>query len=137
MFEGAGRRVGVTLPEGQGQERAREPNKVLFIGEPLEIRPFQYTDEYARVHNTFIYVVKDENGQDDAYLYPPTEEAVKGYRRVTPTIKRQIELLIVRDNAEVPKEDTVDVVAQDIAEKPQVDITAGEQPSDESPQASQ
>jgi len=128
MLEGASRRVGVTLPEGQGQEKIADANKVLAVGKPLELRPVQYSDEYGRVHLTLVYMTKDAP-EDEIYFYPPTEEAVKGWRSATKRIKDQILAQIARENIEVPSEDTVDVVAQAIAEKPQpeVEITAGAQ----------
>jgi len=146
MLEPGGRRVGVTLPEGQGQERIADANKVLAVGKPLELRPVQYSDEYGRVHLTLVYMTKD-TPEDEIYFYPPTEEAVKGWRSATKRIRDQILAQIARENLEVPTEDTVDVVAQAVAEQPvpmvpqpppaQVDITAGEQVPDEGGQASQ
>lgn len=109
-----GRQMGVTLPAGQGQDRIQETHKVLFIGKPMELRPLKYSDEYGRVHDTVVYVTKDE-GAADIYLYPPTEDAVKRWRPVTRGIKEQINAVIASETEEIPKQDAVEVVAQEVA----------------------
>jgi len=138
MFNQAGRQVGVTIPEGQGQDRIEEPNKVLFVGKPLELRPLQYSDEYGRVHMTVVYVTKDAPG-DVVYFYQPTEEAVKGWRQATKRIKDQVLAWFAREHVEVPQQDTVDVVAQDVVEtRPElrpIDVVPVKQHED--PKASQ
>lgn len=107
--------MGVTLPAGQGQDRIQETNKVLFVGKPMELRPMRFSDEYGRIHETVVYVTKDE-GSADIYLYPPTEDAVKKWRPVTRGIREQINAAVAHETAEIPTQDEVDVVAQGVAE---------------------
>lgn len=118
MLNLAGRQVGVSLPEGQGRDRISDVNKVLYLGKPMELRPLRYSDEFGRVHETVVYVSKDEdeNGKTNiTYFYPPTEEAVKGWRSATKIMQQQIEDWISRESIEPPKQDSVDVVAGEIA----------------------
>jgi hypothetical protein len=118
MLNQLGRQMGVSLPEGQGQERIAETNKVIALGKPIELRPLQYSDEYGRVHLTLVYVT-NEGSAKRVYFYPPTEEAVKGWRQATKRIKEQIDTIMSGEvesaGLGLPAQDTVDIVAQDMA----------------------
>jgi hypothetical protein len=80
----------------------------------------QFSDEYGRVHTTVVYVNSEPaTGKSPAfkrvYFYPPTEEAVKGWRQATKVIQEQVDSLLAMESIQIPQNDTVDVVAQGIA----------------------
>jgi hypothetical protein len=137
----SGRPVGVTLPEGQGQERIQETNKVLALGKPLQLRPLQYSDEYGRVHATVVFVAEDE-----MYLDMSTEQSVAKWRPLSESMKKQVAAHLDGESFETPEKDAVDIVGDAMAggaggnEGP-VDIVggapAGGTENNEDPQATQ
>ena len=104
MLGQGGRPVGVTTPEGQGQERIAESNKLLALGKPMQLRPFQYSDEYGRVHTTVVFVT-----EDNMYLDLSTEQAVGKWRPLSDALKKQVKAELDGEGHETPEEDTVDV----------------------------
>ena len=111
MFETRGRQIGVTIPEGQGQQRA--PEQTVLQAFECKLVAVQYGDEYGRMREAVVF---ESNGK---YYFPPNAEAWAAALRGCSEWMTNGIIQKLKDSKSpaIPIEDTVDVASSKVAEE--------------------
>ena len=117
MFNTQTRPVGVKIPEGQLSERSDLPSLTLVHLMPLEFMAAQYVDKAGKkVTGLFV-----KNGED-WYQAPNGDQWLAQFRTLSPKMDENAKAMYAKitgvpDNADVPLEDNVDVIAGETSGK--------------------
>ncbi len=105
-----GKQVGVTVPDSQLAPE-RGPERTVLHAVVGEMVAVQYSDEQGRVRSAVLFKAGDR------YYMPPNAEQWAGsLRECSDWLTRGVEAKVVsQKSSEAPKQDSVDVIAADIA----------------------
>ncbi len=114
MFPTAHRHVGVAIPEGQAKEPTNLPELTVTSVNKLEFFGITYVEK-AKL--TPALVVRDVEG--NLYLAPNGDAWVKGLRPLSDKLTNNVKDTLARLEGtpldDVPAEDNVDVIAEEMA----------------------
>lgn len=118
MFQNTqGRHVGVMIPSGQLEERTNLADLTVVSVNPFEMMGIVYV-ENGRLKPAL--VVKDTEGM--LYLAPNGDQWTRGLRQLSNKLARNVKDGLDRvrgvSPTDVPMEDNVDVIAEEMASEP-------------------